>query len=508
MNQNTEQSIDFKKYIGLAISYSWLIILLPTIGGVGAYFYSKQQPEIYQTHATLLVEQRRAGYSAGVSDYGISSQLAKTYARLITAGPFLQKVSERENLERLGQISTRTQENPPLLEIHIRDTNPNLVAKSANAIALNFIDHVIEQRLTEIAKLQAAASAQGITDIQSLVTAQFTALDSLTLLEPVSAPTSPIAPDIQQNVTFGVMLGLAVAIALAFLISNLRDTVRNPDDIRNKFGVSLLGMVFQWSSKDVDENDLVVATAPKSGFAEAFKQIRTNLQFASSKTDARVYLTSSPGPGDGKSTLISNLAVAIAQTGKKVIMFDGDLRRPTVHRRFQNTSRDVGLSNYLSDNTLSLDSVLQNTSIDGVRVVTSGPIPPNPSELLDSARMKEAVNEAKSIADIVLIDCPPVLMVADTPIISTLVDMAILVVDSFTTKSSSFGATVETLNNSGVQVAGVIMNKVKKPRFGYGYSYGYGYYYNYYYYNYKYSVDSSDTDANTGNNSFKICLLE
>ena len=174
MNQNTEQSIDFKKYIGLAISYSWLIILLPTIGGVGAYFYSKQHPEIYQTHATLLVEQRRAGYSAGVSDYGISAQLAKTYARLITAGPFLQKVSERENLERLGQISTRTQENPPLLEIHIRDTNPNLVAKSANAIALNFIDHVIEQRLTEIAKLQAAASAQGITDIQSIVCLLYT----------------------------------------------------------------------------------------------------------------------------------------------------------------------------------------------------------------------------------------------------------------------------------------------------------------------------------------------
>ena len=142
---------------------------------------------------------------------------------------------------------------------------------------------------------------------------------------------------------------------------------------------------------------VAVNTAPKSGFAEAFKQIRTNLQFASSKTDARVYLTSSPGPGDGKSTLISNLAVAIAQTGKKVIMFDGDLRRPTVHRRFQNTSRDVGLSNYLSDNTLSLDSVLQNTEIDGVRVVTSGPIPPNPSELLDSVRMKEAVNEANWI---------------------------------------------------------------------------------------------------------------
>ncbi len=503
MNQPNEQSIDFKKYIGLAISYSWLIILLPTIGGIGAYFYSKQQPKIYQTHATLLVEQRRAGYtSAGISDYGISSQLAKTYARLITAGPFLQKVSEKENLERLGQISTRTQENPPLLEIHVRDTNPNLVAEVANALALNFIDHVIEQRLTEIAKLQAAATAQGITDIQSLVTAQFTALDSLTLLEPVSAPSSPIAPDIQQNVTFGIMLGLASAIGLAFLISNIRDTVRNPDDIRNKFGVSLLGMVFQWSTKDVSENDLVVDSAPKSGFAEAFKQIRTNLQFASSKTDARVYLTSSPGPGDGKSTLISNLAVAIAQTGKKVVMFDGDLRRPTVHRRFKNVSRDIGLSNYLSDNTTSLESVLQDTDIDGVRVVTSGPIPPNPSELLDSVRMKQAITEAKSVADIVLIDCPPVLMVADTPIISTLVDMAVLVVDSFTTKSSSFAATVDTLNNSGVQIAGVIMNKVKKPRFGYGYGYGYGYYYNYYYYNYKYSAEESNPESNNSKISF------
>ena len=172
---------------------------------------------------------------------------------------------DKEQFERLGQISTKVRESPPLLEIYVRDTNPKLVAEVANALALNFIDYVIEQRLTEIAKLQSAASAQGITNIQSLVTAQFTALDSLYLLEPVSAPTTPISPDIQQNITFGIMLGLVVALGLAFLISNLRDTVRNPDEIRNKFGLPLLGMVFQWSIKEVDENDLVVETSPKSG---------------------------------------------------------------------------------------------------------------------------------------------------------------------------------------------------------------------------------------------------
>ena len=505
MNINQqEQSIDFKKYIALAISYAWLIILLPTVFGIAAYFYSEQQPKIYEARATLLVEQRTSGLSTSVSDYNLSSRLSKTYATLLTAEPFLAIVKDNGGFSRLGRIVTRTQENPPLIEIYVRDSNSKLTGEVANAVALNFIDYVIERRLTEIAKLQAAASAQGLNDVQSLVNAQFTALDSLYLLEPVSTPTSPIAPDIQQNVTFAIIIGLAFAFGLTFLISNLRDTVRNPDDIRSKFGVSVLGMVFEWSSKEVNETDLIVDKSPKSSFAEAFKQIRTNLQFSSSKSEAKVFLTSSPGPGDGKSTLISNLAVAIAQTGKKVIIFDGDLRRPTVHRRFKNISRDIGLSNYLSDNTTKLDSVTQNTDVKGVNVVTSGPIPPNPSELLDSNRMKEAIKIAKENYDIILVDCPPVLMVADTPIISTFVDMAILVVDSFSTKTSSFAATIETLQNSGVEIAGVIMNKLKKPKFGYGYGYGYGYYYNYYYYNYKYSVDDTNPESKPSKNPLRI----
>ena len=115
-----------------------------------------------------------------------------------------------------------------------------------------------------------------------------------------------------------------------------------------------------------------------------------------------------------------------------MIIFDGDLRRPTVHRRFQNINRDTGLSNYLSDNTATLESVIQTTGINGLDVITSGPIPPNPSELLDSPRMKDSIEKAKEIYDIILVDCPPVLMVADTPIISTVVDMAILVAVSYT----------------------------------------------------------------------------
>ena len=505
MNQNQqEQSIDFKKYIGLAISYSWLIILLPTIFGTGAYFYSQQQTKLYEAKATLLVEQRSSGLSTSISDYSLSARLSKTYAKLLTADPFLDQVRETNGFERLGSVQTRTQENPPLIEIYVRDSDRVLVGEVANAISLNFIDYVIERRLTEIARLQAAASAQGLSDVQSLVNAQFTALDSLYLLEPVSTPTTPISPDVQQNITFGVMIGLALALGLTFLISNLRDTVRNPDDIRTKFGVSVLGMVFEWSSKEVNENDLIVDTSPKSSFAEAFKQIRTNLQFAATKSESRVYLTSSPGPGDGKSTLISNLAVAIAQTGKKVLIVDGDLRRPTLHRRFKNITRDTGLSNYLSDNTETLGAVTQTSGVSGVDVITSGPIPPNPSELLDSPRMKDGIEKAKDIYDIILVDCPPVLMVADTPIISTVVDMAILVVDSFTTKTSSFGATVETLNNSGVEIAGVIMNKLKKPKFGYGYGYNYGYYYNYYYYNYKYSLEDTNPESKSSKNPFRI----
>ena len=308
-------------------------------------------------------------------------------------------------------------DEPPGLEIKVRDSDPELAAATADIVAREFIDYVIEQRLAEIARLQAAAAAQGLSNVQDLVAAQFTVVDSLSLLEPV-AGSARIVPQIGQQVMLGVLVGVILAGGLSLLLGSLGDTVGSPEEISRRFGLTVLGSIFRWTPEIAGEDELVVWKSPSSGFSESFKQIRANLQFATVNQPGNVYLTTSPGPGDGKSTIISNLAIALAQSGKTVIVVDGDLRRPSLHRRFQMPVREPGLSNFLGEQGTGVDDILHATQVEGVSVVPGGPIPPNPSELLGSPRMSVLLKQLAERADTVLVGSPPLLMVADGQILA------------------------------------------------------------------------------------------
>ena len=477
--------------------------MLPVVGGVVAYFYSNNQAEVYEAKVTLLVQQRGGGFSPGVSDFRLSGQLASTYGRLVRTTPFLSKVSNDTELPvsagaLQGMIAATTGSNPPTLDIRARSSNPELAATVASVVAREFIDFVVEQRLAEIARLQAAAATQGISNVPDLIAAQFTIIDSLSVLEPVVVPSRPILPRTRQNVLLGAVLGAMLALAGALLLASFSDTVRDPDEIRRRFGINTLGTIFRWSPKEVQDNELVLWKFPASGFSESFRQIRANLQFATSNRPNQVLMVSSPGPGEGKSTTISNLAIALAQTGKSVLVLDGDLRRPSIHRRFVPSSREPGLSNLLSDMTLGLSDVMQETQFEGISIVPGGPIPPNPSELFGPNRMSELTEEVRKTADVVLVDTPPVLVVADGAIIASQVDGAIIVVDGDSTRPASLKAALDALSNTEVKVIGLIVNKLKRVRFGYGYSYPYYYQYDYYRYGYSESAELDGVNAVNG----------
>ena len=263
----------------------------------------------------------------------------------------------------------------------------------------------------------------------------------------------------------------------------LGDTVRFHDQLNRRFGVNGLGIIFRWSSQDVEEDSPVVWKSPASSYAEAFRQIRANLQFATANQPGNVLMVTSPGPGEGKTTILANLAVSLAHTGRRIAVIDGDLRRPSLHRQFDVACREPGLSNLLADQTAKLDDAMHPTEVEGITILPSGPTPPNPGELLGSSRMAALMSELRDKYDMVLVDSPPMLMVADTAVLSTQVDGVIVVVDGTSTRSSSLQAALETLRNTKVSIFGVIINKLKRSRFGYGYSYPYYYYY-YSYYSY------------------------
>ena len=201
--------------------------------------------------------------------------------------------------------------------------------------------------------------------------------------------------------------------------------------------------------------------------------MRVNLQFATAGGSDNVLLVSSPQPGEGKSTILANLAVALGQSGRKVVVVDGDLRLPSLHGLFATNERAPGLSNALADREIDPLSIVHTTDVFSVDLVPSGPTPPNPVELLGSPAMSSVLDRLKKEYDIVLVDSPPVLAVADASILASQSDGIIMVVDASNTKSSSLQAALDTLSATQVKILGAVVNKLKVPRFGYGYDYSY-----------------------------------
>ena len=439
-----------------------------------------------------MVQYGGSGFGLGTSNFSQGAELAATYSRLVTARPFLDRVRQHSAFASdpasLGSVSASRDSNPPVLVIKVRHRDPVSAATSAQVVAEEFIDYVIERRLGEIARRQTIAAAQGVANIADLTAAQFIALDSLSLLDPeVPPPGEPVVTRTRQNTILGVILGLVLAAGGAILLESMRDTVRFADQLTRRFGVPALGVVFKWSSQDVDEGSLIIADAPDSSYAESLRQIRANLQFTTANQPGQVLLVTSPGPGEGKSTILCNLAIAFGTAGKRIVTVDGDLRRPSVHSMLRSVPREPGLSNYLAALEPDLRAILHPTEKEGVWVIPSGPTPPNSAELLGSPRMSTLIEQLRDEFDLILIDSPPLLVVADGPLLASQSDGTIVIVDGFGTRSASLRAALDALRNAQANVLGVVINKLKRPRFGYGY--GYPYYYNYQSYYRYYGAD-------------------
>ena len=218
---------------------------------------------------------------------------------------------------------------------------------------------------------------------------------------------------------------------------------------------------------------LVAQSDPKNPAAEAYRVIRTSIQFAQAGKNLQTIMITSCTPDEGKSLTIANLAVVLTQAGKSVLVLDCDMRNPTVHKNFGLSNR-VGLSSCISLGT-ALAEAVQATQVPGLYALTSGVIPPNPSELLGSERMQQLLQEAKEQYDYVLVDVPPVLPVTDALLVSRIVDGVIIVIDSGNVKVEAARDVKQSLLGAGANILGVVLNKVRSEHHGYGY--GYYYYY-------------------------------
>jgi len=305
---------------------------------------------------------------------------------------------------------------------------------------------------------------------------------NIRIVEKAEVPRIALTPQRLKNYQIALLIGIGLGIGLAILFEHMDNTLKTPEDVKNYLGLPFLGMVPDVAARtsvSVLRPSPLILKNPGSAVAEAYRVLRTNLIFTSAEGTGRALLVSSASPGEGKTTTVANLASSLAQNGARVLAVDGDLRRPTMHQHF-GIAKTPGLSDLIVGKCKASEAI-QVTRFKGLQVLPCGYVPPNPAELLGSASMKEVLLALRSHYDWVLIDTPPILGMADTPVLCPLVDGVVLVVGAEISGRPAIERAVDQILGVGGKITGVVLNKVDLERNSYYYGQYYGEYYRSYY---------------------------
>ena len=290
---------------------------------------------------------------------------------------------------------------------------------------------------------------------------------NLVQIEPAKVPAAPIGPQPLRDTALAAAVGLMLVAGIVFLVEYLDDTLKTPEDVERVLGLPVLGFVSELRYKRRSKDRIHVTQQPRSPAAEAFRSLRTNLEFSGVQTPIRTLLVTSPGPSEGKTTVAVNLAAIFSQTDKRVALIDGDLRRPNVHSMFGLPNRE-GLSNVFLNRARPGMVSRRKDELPNLYVITSGRLPPNPAELLGSDKMDQILEELKTYVELVVIDTPPT-VVTDSQVLSAKVDAVLFVIQPGRTNAQEARAALELFRRAGARVVGVVMNRIPRRR-----SYYYG----------------------------------
>lgn len=512
--------MDARRSLAIFRRWLWLLVASALLAGGAAFLVSNALTKMYEAKVVLIVGQSLQSVSPDYNQLLASQRLSQTYADLATTGSLLAQVIDIEGLDlSVTKLREQVKANAPrdstLVDITVTNPDPARVAAIANTFAAQliaaspavagrnsavqqFVDRdlgsvqtQIEATQTEVERLvglqvRTQAEEDQLQSLQGrLVTLRSTyatllqysstsGSNLLTVVDPATAPSSPSSPRVLLNTALAVLVGLLLAIGAAYLIEYLDDTLKSPGHVEAATGLPTLGavMLMKGDKKRPLMYRLVAILYPRSQAAEAYRTLRTNIEFASLDTPARTILITSAIPGEGKTTTASNLAAVFAQAGHATILVDVDMRKPGLHKLFD-IPNTLGLTQLLRSDETSVRDVAQKTEQENLTVITTGPLPPNPAELIRSARMRTVISRLGEAADFVIFDSPPLQAVTDAAILSSEVDGTVLVVDSGRTRSGAAANGRDALARVGANVLGVVLNRLSKATAD-----------DYYYYNY------------------------
>jgi len=487
--------VDLRDYLRVIRRRKWVIVASTLIVAGVALAVSLSQAPVYSAEANLLVSEsdpRSSSIDAALA--AISSQPERglqTQVRMMKMRPAFEAAIRSLDLrmppERLiarTEIVSEGQTN--VITVRVTDGDAERAAKMANAVAAEYalwvrdfsrrrisaaadqVETQLDQVRGELLDLGAGSNATAREKMALTIAGQDYAglseqLRQLRIREemevgPVqvvnvaAVPTEPIAPRPARNAMLGLIVGLTFGLGVAFVTEYLDNTVKSSEEATEITGAPVLGIVPLQKGEDLGVPVSASATSP---VAEAFRGIRNSLDFINFQHDIHVVLVTSAAPGEGKSTVAANLASGLARAGKKVVLVSVDFHRPK-SATYLGGSENLGLSHVLSDQ-YALERCLQAVGDDGLVVLASGKVPPNPSELLGSERMGALVEDLKGRADWVILDGPPVLAVADTTAVSKWVDGTLVVVRSGKTERDALGRAVDMLAGVGAKIIGAVL---------------------------------------------------
>jgi exopolysaccharide transport family protein len=306
---------------------------------------------------------------------------------------------------------------------------------------------------------------------------------NIRIVEKAEVPRGPIAPRKTRNYQLAVIIGLLLGIGLIMVFEHMDNTFKTPEDVKQHLGLPFLGMVPDVAARaptaHVARPSPLILKNPQSAVAEAYRVLRTNLIFSTAEATGRAVVISSANPGEGKTTTVANLAASLALNGARVLAVDADLRRPTMHQHF-GIAKTPGLSDLIVGKCQASEAI-QTTRFKGLQVLPCGYVPPNPAELLGSTSMKQVINALRTHYDWVLIDTPPILAMADTPVLCPVVDGIVLVIGAELSSRPAIQRAIDQISSVGGKVMGIVLNKVNLERNAYYYGQYYGEYYRSYY---------------------------
>jgi non-specific protein-tyrosine kinase len=508
--------LDLRDYLSIVSARRWLILAILTIAIGTVFLGTRLMTKTYAASATVRVQPQSALSNDPVraDDVTYLAQLQNTYAKLASDRTFNSDLMSRLGLHRKPTVEVVTKPNTELMQVRGLDRNPYVASRIANAAAALLIERVqrfaeqslqsaedIFQKSATTLRAQIAderhrynqllatgvseSSSQALalsTDIQlkhttlidqqrqldnNRLAAQARA-NTVQIVEGAIAPTNPASPNMKVNLLLGAIVGLIGAIGLAFLAERLQPRLYFADHIEHIAGLPILGSIpIAMKGNAVFPKKLKGIFNTGSPAEEAFRTLRMNMLAIDSERPLERVLVTSAAPNEGKSTIAANLGASLAHGGKKVIIVDGDLRIPTLHRILEVSNR-IGLSSVLNESA-TLDQAIRSTSVQNLFVLPSGPHNDNPAELLASERMAELLDELASRFDVTLIDSPAMLGLSDTLALAQEATGVLLVTRKAKTRRDQFQAAQKSLHSVKVQPVGIVVNGSATPSSYYHY---------------------------------------